>query len=128
MNNFAAVVTNSEIPVHKEDWGTLQWLISGRGGTSETMTIGRVTFNPGRGNPQHMHPNCTEVLHVVSGVIRHTLPGGEMVVMNPGDSIVIPQGVWHHAENMQDTEAVVMVVFDSAWRDTIGESVEMGQS
>jgi quercetin dioxygenase-like cupin family protein len=120
--NGSVVVRNNEIKVHKEIWGTLQWLVNGSEGTSDTMTLGRVTIHPGMANPHHVHPNCSEILFVAAGTIRHTLPDGGSVTMHASDSIVIHRGVWHHAENIGDEEAVVLVAFDSAWRETIGES------
>ena len=58
----------------------------------------------------------------MSGDVEHTLADGGTVRLAPGDSIVIPKGIWHHAVNVGQTEVVVVVAFDSAWRETIGES------
>lgn len=115
------LVKNEQIPVHEDEWGTLQWLISGVARTSESMTVGRVTIHAGMSNPNHCHPNCSEILYLISGHVEHTLPDGQYMLMNPGDSIVIPQGIWHHARNVGTEEAVVLVMFDSAYRETIGE-------
>jgi quercetin dioxygenase-like cupin family protein len=116
-----AFIGGKNVPIHQTDWGSLQWIINGPAGTSETMTVGRVTFKPRMANPHHMHPNCEEILYVVKGVIEHTVPDGDPVVLHPGDSIVIPKNVWHHATNVSDEEAEVIVMFDSAYRETVGE-------
>ena len=110
-----------EIPVIEETWGTLQWLVSGRNGTSTTMTVGRVTIRPGMANPEHYHPNCEEVLFVQQGKIDHSLPSGGVVRLGAGDAIVIPQGIMHQARNAGTEEAVVIVAFNNAWRETVGE-------
>lgn len=107
--------------IFREEWGTLQWLVSGPAGLSETMTVGRVTIFRGYANPHHMHPNCDEILYVETGTLSHTLPFGGTVDLGPGDMIVIPKGTWHHATNTGDSDAVVIVAFDSAWRETTGE-------
>src|SRR5690606_6214571 len=116
------LVRNTDVDAIHTDWGSLRWLIRGSNGSSEEMTLGRVTINPGMANPLHQHPNCEEILYVESGRIEHTLPDGEGVVeMMTGDVIVIPQGKWHSARNIGSDEAVVIVAFNSAWRETIGE-------
>ena len=116
-----SIIPNEQIPIHEEPWGTLQWLVSGSAKTSETMTVGRVTIKAGMKNPNHVHPNCSEILYLVSGKLEHTLPDGSYAPMKPGDSIVIEQGVWHHACSVGEEDAVVLVMFDSAKRETIGE-------
>lgn len=116
-----SLVKNEEIAIQQEHWGTLQWLITGKAKTSDTMTVGRVTIAAGHKNPNHYHPNCSEILYLISGQLEHTLPDGSYVAMHPGDSIVIPTGIWHHARNIGEEEAVVLVMFDSSNRETIGE-------
>lgn len=116
-----SVVRGRDVAVTGTSWGTLQWLVSGSGRASREMTLGRVTFKPGQANPSHFHPNCEEILFVVSGQIEHTLPGGGTTVLKPGDCIVLERGVKHHARNVGTEEAVVIVAFDSAYRKTVGE-------
>jgi len=117
----ASVVRKDDIEVIKTSWGSLQWLVSGNNGASEKMTLGRVTFKPGQSNPPHFHPNCEEILYVVSGELEHSLPEGGTALLRPGDSIVLHRGQKHHAKNIGTDEAVVIVVFDSAYRETVGE-------
>ena len=85
------------------------------------MTFGRVTIKPGKTNPIHSHPNCEEILYVLSGSIEHSLPQGGRATLNPGDCIVLEQGSEHQARNIGTEEAVVLVAFNSANRETIGE-------
>ncbi|HLU22094.1 cupin domain-containing protein [Lederbergia graminis] len=115
------VIANRSVEKIVTDWGSLQWLVTGAAGNSENLTVGRVTFNVGKSNPRHYHPNCEEVLYVESGTVEHTLPDGGSVVLEKGDCIVVPQGVWHQATNIGDEEAVVVVTFNNAYRETVGE-------
>lgn len=115
------VIRSNSIKVEQTPWGSLQWLVSGAAGTSQNLTFGRVTFKPGQSNPIHHHPNCEEILFVVSGEIEHTLPEGGTARLNPGDCIVLPQAKGHRATNVGHTEAVVIVAFNSAERKTVGE-------
>ena len=98
-------------------WGTLSWHVSRALGNSSVMTFGRATIRAGKSNPRHRHPNCDEVLHVLSGSIEHWL-GEESFVLNAGDTISIPMGVWHQARALGDQEAVMAICFSSADRET----------
>ena len=117
----STVIRGNEADVVQAPWGSLQWLVSGKDGSSEHMTFGRVTFRPGCSNPTHHHPNCEEILFVVSGEVEHSLPEGGTTVLRAGDCIVLPSGKGHQARNVGDEEAVVVVVFNSAQRETVGE-------
>jgi quercetin dioxygenase-like cupin family protein len=116
------VIRKTDAPIEKTDWGSLQWLVSASNKASDKMTLGRVTFKPGQSNPSHYHPNCEEVLFVVSGKIEHTLSEGGTVLLEAGDCIVLPPGGPHRAKNVGSEEAVVVVAFSSAHRETVGES------
>lgn len=115
------LVKSDRVRIARTEWGTLQWLVTGGNGSSQEMTFGRVTINPGMANPLHQHPNCEEILYVESGHIEHTLPEGGFAEMTAGDAITIPEGIWHNARNIGSDEAVLIVAFNSAWRETIGE-------
>lgn len=114
------VLEASAARVEKFQWGELHWFVSGSIGNSQTTTVGRCILKPGHENPRHIHPNCEEILQVVSGSIMHSL-GDEMYPMNPGDAIAIPQNIVHNAKNVGTEEAVLTIVFSSAYRETQGE-------
>jgi quercetin dioxygenase-like cupin family protein len=90
-------------------------------GNSDHVTVGRCVLAAGKQNPRHYHPNCEEVLHVLSGSIEHYVDGEGWFAMNEGDTISIAQGVWHHARNIGDDEAHLLICFSSEDRKTIGE-------
>jgi quercetin dioxygenase-like cupin family protein len=110
----------SDALVEEQDWGRLQWMAAGRLGNSTTMTIGICFIKPGQANPVHHHPNCDEVLHVLHGTISHRV-NDEVFDMTAGDTVSIPTGSVHNATNTGDDEAVLMISFSSADRQTIGE-------
>jgi quercetin dioxygenase-like cupin family protein len=103
------------------DWGELTWFASGAQNNCDALTLGRCVLKPGESNPRHYHPNCAEILVVFKGKIRHTGPGGEPVEMEEGDTVTVPPNVWHNAVNIGDTEAVLIIAFTSAHRETVGE-------
>ena len=102
------------------DWGCLTWFASGVLGNSAAQTVGRCVLKPGCSNPRHLHPNCEEVLVVISGRIRHTVAGGE-AELGPGDSVTIPPNIPHQAVNIGTGEAVLFICFSTADRKVQGE-------
>lgn len=117
MNVPTNPITLESGEVLKLQWGQIIWLISGSLKNSDTMTVGRVLIRAGCGNPVHRHPNCDEVLHVLRGRIEHSL-GSAKYVMNPGDAISIPAGVWHNAKALDGIDAEMVIAFSSALRAT----------
>lgn len=103
------------------DWGRLTWFASRPLGNSEEMTIGRCVLKPGEKNPRHYHPNCSEILVVIQGRIRHTTAGDTETEMGEGDTVTVPANTWHSATNIGEGEAVLFIAFSSADRQTIGE-------
>ncbi|BCM90179.1 hypothetical protein IAD21_02030 [Abditibacteriota bacterium] len=114
------VTKNNQGEVLDFDWGRIVWLVSGAQGTSNTMTFGRVTIKAGHANPRHRHPNCDEILHLLSGQIEHSL-GDEKIVMNAGDTISIPTGIVHNARTISPEDAIMVICFSSPDRQTEGE-------
>jgi quercetin dioxygenase-like cupin family protein len=113
-------VALSDVKVDPQTWGRLEWMVSGDIGNSDNLTVGKCYIQPHDQNPPHYHPNCDEVLHVLRGTIRHRL-GDEYIEMSAGDTISIPQGTIHNAENLGDTEAEFVIIFSTATREVVGE-------
>jgi quercetin dioxygenase-like cupin family protein len=103
------------------DWGCLTWFANAELGNADALTVGRCVLRPRRENPRHQHPNCDEVLVVLSGRIRHTLSGAEDAEMGPGDTISIPAGLPHRALNIGAEDAVLLIAFTSGRREVVGE-------
>jgi quercetin dioxygenase-like cupin family protein len=123
MQEPSSAVTSAEsYEVEPTPWGRLVWMIAGRLGNSATMTMGKCYIDPGSANPRHYHPNCDEVLHVLDGDIEHTL-NGHTFRMSAGETLNIPQGSPHNARNVGKAEAVLLIAFSSADRQTILEQV-----
>ena len=99
-------------------WGRLDWFVSGALGNSDKLTVGRCRIDPGQANPPHYHPNCDEVLHVLSGTIRHRL-GDEYFDMAEGDTISIPTGQIHNAQNVGAEPAILMITFSTPDRQVV---------
>jgi mannose-6-phosphate isomerase-like protein (cupin superfamily) len=92
----AAVQHFADVPEVKYPWGWIRWLMNGKIDPEASQTLGIVQINPGQRNPLHMHPNCEELLYVISGSAENII-GNSKVTIGPGDLVRIPKGVPHQA-------------------------------
>jgi quercetin dioxygenase-like cupin family protein len=99
----------------RSTWGSLRFFANRELGTAN-LTVGRTVIQPGERNPRHSHPNCAEVLYLLSGTLDHYI-GNEKYPMSAGDRIVIPAGVPHFAVNTGAEDADMIVCFDSGDRE-----------
>lgn len=100
----------------KQPFGSITWFAGGAVGNATGLTLGRTVIKPGQHNPRHRHNACEEVLHLLSGQLRHSM-GDEHFDLAAGDTIVIPAGVYHNAVNTGNVDADMIVAFSSAARD-----------
>lgn len=112
------ITDRSQLPVDQFEWGTLQWLCNEKLSPGAAQTVGLCHILPGRKNPVHYHPNCEEVLHVLSGQGDHALDG-ETVTLRAGVTIRIPIGVRHNFANTGPESLVCLIVFSSGERQTV---------
>ncbi len=115
------ILRSGECETVEMEWGSLTWYANEELGNSDTITVGKCVIAPGRSNPPHSHPNCSEVLVVLRGRIAHTVEGGKEVELGEGDVISIPENVPHRARNIAEEDAVLLIAFSSAGRQTCGE-------
>ncbi len=117
MMPLSPVCKLSEGELIDQPWGRLTWLASRKIGNSATMTFGRVVIPADQTNPRHRHPNCDEILHLLSGRLEHSL-GDSRFILEPGDTISIPAGEWHNARALDGADAEMVICFSSADRET----------
>ena len=98
-------------------WGHLSWLVNAQEVPGTEQTLGVVTIYPGKRNPLHAHPNCEELLYVISGECEHIV-GNQLARLTPGMVICIPRGVPHWARCISAEPLLVLVSFSSPDRQT----------
>ena len=98
-------------------WGKISWLVGTDQMPGSEQTFGVVTIYPDQRNPLHAHPNCEEVLYVVSGACEHRL-GTDTLRLEKGSVIRIPRGVPHWAKCTSPEPLVVAISFSSPDRRT----------
>lgn len=74
----------------------------------------------------HWHPNATELNYIIEGKARLTIfsPRGdkETFELSKGEGSIIPQGYFHHIENISSKELHMTVFFNHSEPDDIGLS------
>ena len=67
----------------------------------EAMTLAQITIATGTVVPSHEHPN-EQIATVVSGRLRFVV-GSEEREVGPGESVLIPGGVPHRVDALEDS-------------------------
>jgi len=98
-----------------QEWGSLTWFASKELTKSDDITMGRVVIKKGKSNPRHIHGNCSEVIHLQRGRLKHFV-GNEFVLMESGDTLMVPTGLDHYALNIGDEDAVMIVAYPAGQR------------
>jgi len=89
-------------------WGWIRWMMSSKIDPGAEMTFGIVHVKANQTNPIHVHPNCAEYLHVLSGSCEHLL-GDKWLKLKQGDTLRIPAGVRHGARTLDEPMRAVIV-------------------
>lgn len=89
---------------------SIKWLFSGQTAPGAAQTLGYVAIEAGQKNPLHAHPNCEEVLYLISGELEHSL-GEEVHRLKAGDAIRVPAGVKHDAKCVGTGPATMVVCY-----------------
>lgn len=113
---------HDESPI-KMEWGEIVWLIGREQMRGCEQTFGVVTIEPGKRNPLHSHPNCEELLYVVSGECEHRI-GSETHTLKAGEVICIPRGVRHWARATSKEPLVAVISFSSPDRQFVNHEGE----
>lgn len=75
----------------------------------ETLQV-RVDFDAHAFAPAHMHPG-EEIAYVLNGTIEYRLDGQPPVMLQAGQSLVIPAGVAHSARNVGGGKASELATY-----------------
>ena len=113
-----AVVRTDEVEPVVAPWGALRWVANQHVIPGVEQTFGVVYIKPGQHNPLHFHPNCEELLYVISGDCDHRL-GDKVVHMKAGDLIWVPRGVHHNATCTSWEPLRIVVSFSAPDRQTV---------
>ena len=106
-------------------FGWIRWLMSRDLDGQAEQTFGIVEIKAHQKNALHLHPNCEELLYVLSGSCEH-LVGDQKVVLHPGDLLRVPRAVRHQAVVLGDEPLRAVISYSSADRQVVnlGETKE----
>ena len=112
-----SVVSVGDVEAVDFPWGRLKWLMNDKLDTDAAQTFALVFINPGDTNDLHVHPNCEELLFVVSGQCDHCFCE-EVFPMREGDLIRIPAGGSHNATDAVWEPVRMVIAYSSGDRRT----------
>ena len=107
-----------QLPVEEYAWGTLKWLCNAKLAPGAMQTVGLAEILPGKRNALHFHPNCEEVLYVISGQGTQSFDG-RTAELKAGMTICIPAGVKHNLLNTGTEPIKCLISFSSGDRQTV---------
>lgn len=102
----------------KFPWGWIRWMMNTELDPAASQTFGIVQIDAGKRNQLHKHPNCEELLYVLSGSFESVV-GGRRVVMHAGDMIRIPANVPHQGINNTNEPMRAVISYSSGVRQTV---------
>src|SRR5262249_15490164 len=114
----ATIARAGEGPTLRFPWGAIQWLCNAEIDPAAQQTLGLVYILPGQKNPLHLHPNCEELLFVLSGTCQHSLDGA-VYPLEAGSMIRIPAGAAHDARNTGWEPVRMLICYSSPDRQTV---------
>ena len=97
-------------------WGNMAWLIDDAITPNAGMSLARMEVLPGHTSESHVHPNCSESIHLLSGEVTQTI-GAQQLTLKAGDTVFIPAGATHCTANKTAEVAVMMVSYSSGTRE-----------
>ena len=102
----------------KYPWGWIRWIMNSELDPGTAQTFGIVQINAGQRNPLHKHPNCEELLYVLSGSFENVI-GDKTVVLHAGDIIRIPANAPHQGINNSKEPMRAVISYSSGTRQMV---------
>jgi quercetin dioxygenase-like cupin family protein len=102
----------------KYPWGWIRWMMNSELDPGAAQTFGIVQIDAGKRNQLHKHPNCEELLYVLSGSFESVV-GSKKVVLHAGDIIRIPANVPHQGINNTNAPMRAVISYSSGVRQIV---------
>ena len=109
---FGAERAREERP-KREACGTMSWLVEDQSAPGVGLSVARMAVAPGATSPAHRHPNCHEIIHLISGSVEQTA-GGQRYRMATGDTVVVAPDQVHRTRNLSERETAELLICYSA--------------
>jgi len=119
----ASIQSFQSVKEVKYPWGWIRWMMNSELDPGAQQTFGIVQINAGQRNPLHKHPNCEELLYVLSGSFENVM-GGKTVVMHAGDIVRIPANTPHQGINNTKEPMRAVISYSSGTRQMVALGAE----
>ena len=116
--DHVTVMHLNQTPEQPYPWGQIHWLMGGKIDPDAKQTFGIVTIKPGQKNALHMHPNCEELLYVLSGSGTSRV-ADQTVELHPGDLLRVPARTQHQATVSSKEPLVAVISYSSPDRQVV---------
>jgi mannose-6-phosphate isomerase-like protein (cupin superfamily) len=110
-------ISLDEAVLEEFPWGEIRWIWNSQIDKNAEQTLGHVIIKPGEKNTFHGHPNCEELLYMLTGECDHWV-GDEKYHLKPGMTICIPRGLDHYAEVTSSEPMRALIFYSSPDRET----------
>lgn len=113
-----SLVHFEQVKVEAYGFGSIHWLMSRALDLQAEQTFGVVEIQAHQKNALHTHPNCEELLYVLSGSCEHIV-GDRKVVLHAGDLLRVPRGVKHQAIVLGEQPLRAVISYSSPDRQVV---------
>lgn len=93
----------------------MAWLADDQSQAGLGVSLARMTVMPGQTSPAHRHPNCNEVIHVLSGEVEERC-NDTWHTLTPGDTLIIKAGETHQSRNSGSEPAKLIIAYSDGSR------------
>ena len=93
----------------------MEWLADDKSQDGLGLSLARMTLLPGKTSPAHRHPNCNEVIHVLSGQIDQRR-GDEWETFNTSQTCLVKAGQIHQSRCKSTIPAVMIIAYSGGTR------------
>jgi mannose-6-phosphate isomerase-like protein (cupin superfamily) len=114
----AAVQHFDSIQETKYPWGWIRWMMNNKVDAGAAQTFGIVEIQGKGRNTLHKHPNCEELLYVLSGTATHQI-GDKKVSIKKGDLIRVPPNTPHMAIVTSTEPLLAVISYSSGDRQVV---------
>ena len=94
---------------------TMDWLMEDAIAPGAGLSLARMCVDAGVTSAAHRHPDCNEVVHLLSGEVEQHC-GTDWLAMRPGETLLIPAGSVHQTRNKGNETAVQIIAYSSGAR------------
>lgn len=107
---------NNASKIEAYPWGQMEWLANQASHPGTQTSLARMTVKPGADTPLHLHDNCSELLHVLQGAVELQVSAYDPLLLNAGQTHLIPTYRPHSLRNVGEEDAELMLSYSTAKR------------